>query len=136
MYHGKQRGVDPKQLSRYACVLTTYTTMGMEAASKEDLKQGNSISQPVQLPDSDDEDNTAAFPGDILLNQTESMHTMLLDVACIYSMCTPCVHSVAITDPPTWVAVTRKIAQRVIRRSVYTGGRLAANFHGANLHGA
>ena len=61
MYHGKQRGVDPKQLSRYACVLTTYTTMGMEAASKDDLKQSNSMSQSV---DSDDEDGTAGFSGD------------------------------------------------------------------------
>lgn len=60
MYHGKQRGVDPKQLSRYACVLTTYTTMGMEAASKEDLKHSNSISQPVDS----DEDSTPGFSGD------------------------------------------------------------------------
>ena len=59
MYHGKQRGIDPKQLSRYACVLTTYTTMGMEAAPKEGLKQGISNMQPIQLPDSDDEDHTA-----------------------------------------------------------------------------
>lgn len=69
MYHGKQRGVDPKQLSRYACVLTTYTTMAMEAASKEDLKQGSSISQPGELPDSDGEDITAAPPGDMLYSQ-------------------------------------------------------------------
>lgn len=66
MYHGKQRGVDPKQLSRYACVLTTYTTMAMEAASKADLKQGSSVSQPVELPDSDQEDITAPLPGDML----------------------------------------------------------------------
>ena len=63
MYHGKQRGIDPKQLSRYACVLTTYTTMGMEAAPKGDLKQGSSMSQPIQLPDSDDEDNIAGSSG-------------------------------------------------------------------------
>ena len=69
MYHGKQRGIDPKQLSRYACVLTTYTTMGMEAASKEDLRQGSSVSQPDDLPDSDEEDNTAALPGDNMTNQ-------------------------------------------------------------------
>ena len=61
MYHGKQRGVDPKQLSRYACVLTTYTTMGMEAASKDDLKQSNSTSRSV---DSDEEDSTPGFSGD------------------------------------------------------------------------
>lgn len=65
MYHGKQRGVDPKQLSRYACVLTTYTTMAMEAASKADLKQGSGVTQPVEVPDSDQEDITAAPPGNM-----------------------------------------------------------------------
>ena len=81
MYHGKQRGVDPKQLSRYACVLTTYTTMGMEAASKEDLKKGSSLSQPVELPDSDEEDNTAALPGDTLCKQLEQDLSRILCVA-------------------------------------------------------
>lgn len=72
MYHGKQRGVDPKQLSRYACVLTTYTTMAMEAASKEDRKHGSSVSQPVDLPDSDQEDITAPLPGNMVVSQSRA----------------------------------------------------------------
>lgn len=49
MYHGKGRGVKPQQLARYNCVLTTYTSMSMEAAPKADAKQGTNLLQAIDL---------------------------------------------------------------------------------------
>lgn len=92
MYHGKQRGIDPKQLSRYACVLTTYTTMGMEAASKEDLKHSNSTSQPI---DSDEEDSPPGFSGDCP-PQPGASSGRLIDITHNMSFVT---HPVALTNP-------------------------------------
>lgn len=98
MYHGKQRGVDPKQLSRYACVLTTYTTMAMEAASKQDLKQGSSVSQPDELPDSDQEDSTAALPGNMLHSQLRATAPRL-SLCCLH-IALVCQLLAAFTDLP------------------------------------
>lgn len=49
MYHGKGRGVNPHQLARYNCVLTTYTSMSMEAAPKASAKQGTHPLQAIDL---------------------------------------------------------------------------------------
>lgn len=61
LYHGKGRGVKPQQLARYSCVLTTYTSMGMEAAPRGDAKNGTNAGQPIELEvDGDEEDSTTA----------------------------------------------------------------------------
>lgn len=72
--------------------------MGLEAASKEDLKQGSSVSQPVELPDSDEEDNTAALPGDTLYIQFGQQLAWVLCVVYRYGLL--CHPLVAFTDLP------------------------------------
>ncbi len=57
LYHGKGRGVKPQQLARYSCVLTTYTSMGMEAAPRGDAKHGTNAGQPIELQDSENEED-------------------------------------------------------------------------------
>ena len=57
VYHGKARGVKAQQLARYSCVLTTYTSMGMEAPSRANAKQGTSLNQPIHLHDESDDDS-------------------------------------------------------------------------------
>lgn len=59
MYHGKGRGVKPQQLARYSCVLTTYTSMGMEAGPRNDAKHGTNPGQPIELEDSGNDDDAA-----------------------------------------------------------------------------
>ena len=56
VYHGKGRGVLPQQLARYNCVLTTYTSMSMEAAPKASSKQSTN---PLEVIDLDDESQSA-----------------------------------------------------------------------------
>ncbi|KAL0049899.1 hypothetical protein WJX82_000239 [Trebouxia sp. C0006] len=63
MYHGKGRGVKPQQLARYSCVLTTYTSMGMEAGPRADAKHGTNPGQPIELEDSGNDDDAAATGG-------------------------------------------------------------------------
>ena len=59
VYHGKGRGVKPQQLARYTCVLTTYTSMGMEAGPRSDAKHGTNPGQPIELEDSGNDDDAA-----------------------------------------------------------------------------
>lgn len=59
VYHGKGRGVKAQQLARYSCVLTTYTSMGMEAAPRGDAKHGTNAGQPIELEDSGNDDDFA-----------------------------------------------------------------------------
>ena len=49
VYHGKGRGVKAQQLARYSCVLTTYTSMGMEAPPRAHPKQGAHSDLPIPL---------------------------------------------------------------------------------------
>ena len=42
MYHGKQRLTQPEQLARYGVVLTTFTTMSMEAPPRADKAEAGS----------------------------------------------------------------------------------------------
>ncbi len=58
-YHGKGRGVKPQQLARYSCVLTTYTSKGMEAGPRNDAKHGTNPGQPIELEDSGNDDDAA-----------------------------------------------------------------------------
>ncbi|KAL0027476.1 hypothetical protein WJX77_004115 [Trebouxia sp. C0004] len=59
MYHGKGRGVKPQQLARYSCVLTTYTSMGMEAGPRSDAKHGINPGQPIELDEFGNDDDAA-----------------------------------------------------------------------------
>ncbi|KAA6420225.1 MAG: hypothetical protein FRX49_09888 [Trebouxia sp. A1-2] len=63
VYHGKGRGVKPQQLARYTCVLTTYTSMGMEAGPRSDAKHGTNPGQPIELEDSGNDDDAAVPRG-------------------------------------------------------------------------
>lgn len=60
VYHGKGRGVKPQQLARYNCVLTTYTSMSMEAAPKASSKQGTNPTLAIELDDDMEDDFTAS----------------------------------------------------------------------------
>lgn len=62
VYHGKGRGVKAQQLARYSCVLTTYTSMGMEAPSRAHPKQGAHSDLPIPLED-DFDDSTKGGGG-------------------------------------------------------------------------
>ena len=48
IYHGKDRVKEAEQLARYACVLTTYTTLGMDAPVQPE-KQAMAERQPNAL---------------------------------------------------------------------------------------
>lgn len=63
VYHGKGRGVLPQQLARYNCVLTTYTSMSMEAAPKASKQSTN----PLEIIDLDDENQNAKLSGEAML---------------------------------------------------------------------
>lgn len=52
VYHGKARAETAADLARYGVVLTTYTTMALEAPSSPDAKSGTSAATPIDLCDS------------------------------------------------------------------------------------
>ena len=60
VYHGKARAESAADLARYGVVLTTYTTMALEAPSRPDAKSGTSAATPIDLCESSSDSDTGA----------------------------------------------------------------------------
>jgi len=62
VYHGKARAESAGDLARYGVVLTTYTTMALEAPSRPDAKSGASAATPIDLCDSSSDSDAVGAP--------------------------------------------------------------------------
>ena len=62
VYHGKARAESAPDLARFGVVLTTYTTMALEAPSRPDAKSGASAATPIDLCDSSSDSDADGAP--------------------------------------------------------------------------
>jgi hypothetical protein len=64
VYHGKGRSVSLRSLKRYDVVVTTYTTMALEAPLHVGPRKGVSALKPIDLCDDTSDDDDSSNDGD------------------------------------------------------------------------